>query len=314
MSDLVPIDEVVYFDVTTHHPATGAVTDADSTPTFEVFEEATDTDIGVGGNLTKRTSKTGNYRGTFTASAANGFEAGKWYSVIASATVNAIAAKAVAKSFRCAPAESSAGVPIVDTKVLLRRFTAVAVGAQTITFDAGASAEDDAYTPCTIVIESATTGATTSGAGVSYVGSTKVMSMQSPWPIALTGPIVASVYAAGTDPASLTEVAEAVRTEMDANSTKLQTASEALVIIDEVCDTILALLNNNRDEPGQGTPPTNTTAVLKLDYIYKFLVNIKNQSPEAVQFMNAAGTVVDQKSPITINAGVLTRGQIVSGP
>lgn len=110
----VPIDEVVHFDVVTHNPSSGAISDADSTPTFEVFEEATDTDIGVGGNLTKRTSKTGNYRGTFTASAANGFEAGKWYAVIASATVGGVAAKTVAKAFMVVPAESAAGVPKVD--------------------------------------------------------------------------------------------------------------------------------------------------------------------------------------------------------
>lgn len=110
----VAIDEVFYFDAITSNPSTGAASDADSTPTFEVFEEATDTDIGVGGNLTKRTSKTGNYRGSFTASAANGFEAGKWYSVIASATVNSVAGKARVAHFQCVPAESSAGVPKVD--------------------------------------------------------------------------------------------------------------------------------------------------------------------------------------------------------
>jgi len=132
MTDRVPIDEVVHFDVVTHSPTTGAVTDADSTPTFEVFEEATDTDIGVGGNLTKRTSKTGDYRGTFTASAANGFEAGKWYSVIASATVGAVAAKAVAKSFIVVPAESSAGVPKVETSIVSNG----AITAATIATDA----------------------------------------------------------------------------------------------------------------------------------------------------------------------------------
>jgi hypothetical protein len=111
---LIPIDEVVHFDVTTHHPSTGAVTDADSGPTYDVFEEATDTPILDDQTMTKRTSLTGNYRGSFTASAANGFEAGKWYSVVVSATVNSIAAKHVAMSFRIAPAESSAGVPKVD--------------------------------------------------------------------------------------------------------------------------------------------------------------------------------------------------------
>lgn len=111
---LIPIDEVVHFDVITSSASTGAVTDADSTPTFDVYEEATDTGMLGATNLTKRTSLTGNYRGTFTASAANGFEAGKWYSVVASATVSTIAGKCVAMSFRCVPAETSAGVPKVD--------------------------------------------------------------------------------------------------------------------------------------------------------------------------------------------------------
>jgi len=110
-----PLDEVVLLDVITSHPGTGAVTDADSTPTFAVYEETTDTDIGVGGNLTKRTSLTGNYRGQFTASAANGFELGKFYSVIASATVNAIAGKVVVRTFRIVAAELVAGYLLTDT-------------------------------------------------------------------------------------------------------------------------------------------------------------------------------------------------------
>lgn len=113
-TSLIPVDEVVHFDVCTHAPSTGAVSDADSTPTFDVFEEATDTAILSAQSFTKRTSLTGNYRGTFTASAANGFEAGKWYSVIASATVGGVAAKKNCGSFRVAPAETAAGVPLAD--------------------------------------------------------------------------------------------------------------------------------------------------------------------------------------------------------
>lgn len=111
----IPLDEVIFFDCITTHPSTGAATDADSTPTFAVYEESTDTDIGIGGNLTKRTSLTGNYRGTFTLSAANGFEVGKWYSIIGSATVNAIAGKAVLKNFRVVAAEATTGV--IETNV-----------------------------------------------------------------------------------------------------------------------------------------------------------------------------------------------------
>jgi hypothetical protein len=133
---LVPIDEAVHFDVVTHNPSTGAVSDADSTPTFDVFEEATDTPILDDQNFTKRTSLTGNYRGTFTASAANGFEAGKWYVVVASATVNSVAGKTVAMHFRVAPAENQAGVPKVDvTHALGTAWNSGAITADTLATD-----------------------------------------------------------------------------------------------------------------------------------------------------------------------------------
>jgi len=59
--------------------------------------------------MTKRTDKIGNYRGTFTASAANGFEVGKYYSIVVSATVGEVAGKCVASSFRLTAAETTAG-------------------------------------------------------------------------------------------------------------------------------------------------------------------------------------------------------------
>lgn len=93
------LEEAAYFDFVTHHPTTGAATDADSTPTAEVFEDATDTTV-VALTVTKRTSKTGNYRVPVTAAAADGFEVGKTYNVVASATVNSIAAKGVIGRFK----------------------------------------------------------------------------------------------------------------------------------------------------------------------------------------------------------------------
>lgn len=111
---LIPIDEVVYFDVVTHTASTGTSTNADSSGTYEVYEEATDTAILTAQALVLRAGQTGVYRGSFTASAANGFEAGKWYSVVAASTVATIAGKAVAMHFRCCPAETVAGVPKVD--------------------------------------------------------------------------------------------------------------------------------------------------------------------------------------------------------
>jgi hypothetical protein len=88
----------ITFDFTTHNPVTGQVTDADVIPTCEVFEDDTDIPI-LTPTVVKRVAKTGNYRLTFLATAANGFELDKSYNVIAIATVAGITAKARVGSF-----------------------------------------------------------------------------------------------------------------------------------------------------------------------------------------------------------------------
>lgn len=167
MSHLVPIDEVVHFDVCTHVASTGAVSDADSAPTFSVYEEDTDTAILGPTSMTKRTSLTGNYRGSVTASAANGFEAGKWYSVIVSATVSTVAAKTVAMHFRCAPAESSAGVPKGDVSHFGGTAGTFASGRPEVnaTHAAGTAWGSGAITAASIAADAITAAALASDAG-----------------------------------------------------------------------------------------------------------------------------------------------------
>jgi hypothetical protein len=92
------LGDTITYDFTTHNPATGAVSDADSTPTYEVFEDDNDTEI-LSGNATKRTGKTGDYRVSIAATSGNGFEIGKSYNVIVAATVNSIAAKSRIAAF-----------------------------------------------------------------------------------------------------------------------------------------------------------------------------------------------------------------------
>ncbi len=104
----IPLNEVLFFDAITSS-SDGSAVDADSAPTFEVFEESTDAAI-VSGTFTKRTSKTGDYRGTATLSTANGFEVGKWYSIIGTAIVSGITGKGVVKNFRVCAAETTVGV------------------------------------------------------------------------------------------------------------------------------------------------------------------------------------------------------------
>lgn len=108
----VALNEVVHFDVATNSPTTAAAIDADSPPTYSVFEEDTDTPILADQAFTKRTGLTGNYRASATLSTGNGFEVGKWYNVIATATVGGVTAKAPIMRFRVALAETTVGSPI----------------------------------------------------------------------------------------------------------------------------------------------------------------------------------------------------------
>jgi hypothetical protein len=109
----VPLGEVIFRDCITSSPTTGAASDADSTPTWALYEEDTDTPI-LTGNMTKRTGKTGEYRATVTASSANGVEVGKWYTLTGYATVGGVVGKTIVFGFRAVLTEAVAGAPVTD--------------------------------------------------------------------------------------------------------------------------------------------------------------------------------------------------------
>lgn len=115
------LEETIYVDFVTSAPTTGAATDADSTPTCEVFEDATDTAI-LSPTVVKRTGKTGNYRVPIACTAANGFETAKSYNVLVSATVGGVAAKAVVRSFQM----RTNAVDDVQTQVWAKTMTELA--------------------------------------------------------------------------------------------------------------------------------------------------------------------------------------------
>jgi hypothetical protein len=208
MNQGIPLDEVVHFDEITS-ASTGAAVDADSTPTFAVFEEATDTPILAAQNFTKRTSLTGNYRGTFTCSTANGFEVGKWYNVISSATVGGFAGKKTSMTFRVVAAETVVGVSVVDVThslgvaVTNSDGTAQAGGATSITLAAGSSSAADfsGYVGKSVLIV-AGTGAGQSRVGTAYNGTTKVLTVHRAWD---ANPDATSQYLFENDAAALAD-------------------------------------------------------------------------------------------------------------
>ena len=85
------IDDYVTFPCNTHTASTGAATDADSAPTYRVYEDETATPILTGSMALLDSSNTaGFYSERIQLTAGNGFEAGKSYTIYISATVDSV--------------------------------------------------------------------------------------------------------------------------------------------------------------------------------------------------------------------------------
>ena len=85
------IDDLLTFPANTHAAATGAATDADSAPSYRVYEDETSTPILTGSMALLDSSNTaGFYTEQITLSTANGFEVGKSYTIYISATVSSV--------------------------------------------------------------------------------------------------------------------------------------------------------------------------------------------------------------------------------
>ena len=91
------------FAVNTHSASTGAATDASSDPTYRVYEDETGTAI-LTGTMAKLddTNTIGFYSEELTISSANGFEAGKTYTIYISATVGSVTGT-TERHFACWP-------------------------------------------------------------------------------------------------------------------------------------------------------------------------------------------------------------------
>lgn len=84
------IDDLLTFTVNTHTTA-GVATDADSAPSYRVYEDETATPLLTGTMATLDAANTdGHYSEQITLSAANGFEKGKCYAIRIQATVSGV--------------------------------------------------------------------------------------------------------------------------------------------------------------------------------------------------------------------------------
>ena len=86
------VDDLLTFVVNTQAFATGTASDADSPPAYRVYENETPTPVLTGSMALLDGGNTdGFYSEQVALSAANGFEAGKCYSIYISATVGGVA-------------------------------------------------------------------------------------------------------------------------------------------------------------------------------------------------------------------------------
>jgi len=67
-------------------------------------------------------------------------------------------------------------------------------------------------------------------------------------------------------------------------------------------------------EPGQGAPAATTTLAAKVNYLYKWTRNKKDNDGTTTNFYADDATTVDQKQATSSAAGVVTKGEIATGP
>lgn len=179
------LDDTLTFTVVTHRFDTGALTDADSVPSYRIYEDETGTAI-LTGSMAKLddTNTTGFYSEQITLSAANGFEAGKSYSIYVSAAVNSVTGGATG-SFKMSSRDL---LGIIDIG------TAQGATGTTLQLRSAAAFADDELNGATVVITGGSAGVGQRRIITDYVGSTDTATVPT-WTTTPTGTITYIIFA-----------------------------------------------------------------------------------------------------------------------
>ena len=79
-------------------------------------------------------------------------------------------------------------------------------------------------------------------------------------------------------------------------------------------EVVDALATDTYAEPGQGAPGATISLAAKLNYLYKWTRNQKDNDGSTTQFYADNASTVDQKQTTSEAAGTVTKGEIASGP
>jgi len=97
-------------------------------------------------------------------------------------------------------------------------------------------------------------------------------------------------------------------------SSRASDAHSAALLTQSMVSDVYSVLTTARTEPAQGAPGVSIAALEKLDYLYKWSRNKKDNDGTSTKFYADNGTTVDHTQTTSESAGTVTKGEIVSGP
>lgn len=108
-------------------------------------------------------------------------------------------------------------------------------------------------------------------------------------------------------------IADAVWDEDPAGHTTPGTYGELVPNMETDVDTLRGDLENSRGEPGQGDLPVSASILSKIDYLFKFLRNKKDNDGTQNRLYADDGTTVDHKQTTSVAGGTVTKGEWTTG-
>lgn len=124
-------------------------------------------------------------------------------------------------------------------------------------------------------------------------------------------------YARIGAPASASLALDIAAIRLDTNTTvpNLIAALNNLSAAGAKAQMVAALATDTYAEPAQGAPSATATLAVKINMIYKFMINLKKQTATDLKVYNAAASVVDHKiTSIADDGTTLTEPGVISGP
>ncbi len=324
----ITLEDTIYMDFTTRAFATGIPTVLSNTPVLSVLEENNATPITAGVSVdVDRASVVGLNMATIIATAANGYEAGKGYSVyISTGTVDSVSvigevvgqftiqANPVNWAKVTAPTTavdlSATDIQLADTVTTLTNLPSIPANWLTAAgINAGALDGKGDWSLASVL------GALADAAAADEVttGDTLVQYVKQLINILVGTPGVVTLKAAAA-PASGVSLSEMIRSIYDDTNSLDATKIPDTLSLANINTQVLDVLNVDVITlPGQVNPPLTPTHREAIGWLYKTLRNRKSQSATLWTLFADDQTTSDATAVVSDAAGTAIKQEIIAG-